>query len=639
MSKTTRPRAAARRTTTKRTTRRTPAKSSGVSAPPRAEASNINVYSYIRFSTPEQAEGDSERRQIEAARQWAERHGYTFDESLKADRGRSAYTGAHRKKGHFGKFLERVKSGDVPRGSILVVEELRRLTREGLYVGLREIFEKLWDADITIQTLVPECRYTRAECERNIAASVSLTILLQLAREESEQKSRWLREAWDEKRRVARDSRELLTRIVPKWITVTAKGKRQALPQAVRAIRQMFRRKERRQGSHAIAVALNKSAGWSPNQGWTVSYINKTLANREVLGEYQPHQKIDGQRIPDGDPIEGYFPRIIPGELFDHVQQILAETSGQQKGGRNDKARNVLQHLCRCGYCDSPMHLHQGAGDYQYIFCPKWRSGRGECRKPAPAMKYAECEAAILQHCRRLRPDQVLLTPSASRTAEAALRTKLKRLAATCEANHTRIANLNNQIETTQNAQRRDYYEQRVIELEVQQREQEATITQLRQQLRSVQRAETTFEEWQANVQTLQEALKQDDVSVRRRLNSHLRDFIEKIEVFACGYRDEEDDFDDWLDAGETAADVQMRRNVRREFVAWAKSQRASKRGRFLRVYYKYSPARIRALQELFGNTDPLYFDVVPEGSWAGNASMGPLWDEFLKNRQKRAVR
>ncbi len=37
------------------------------------------VYSYIRFSTPEQKKGDSLRRQTEAAEEWAKAHGLPFD--------------------------------------------------------------------------------------------------------------------------------------------------------------------------------------------------------------------------------------------------------------------------------------------------------------------------------------------------------------------------------------------------------------------------------------------------------------------------------------------------------------------------------------------------------------------------------
>src|SRR5688500_10462942 len=97
----------------------------------------VRVYSYIRFSTPEQALGDSERRQLDKARAWAEKHGNEFDDSLRiADRGRSAYKGDHRKKGALGEFLERVRTGEVTPGSILVVEDIDRLSREGVVAAL-----------------------------------------------------------------------------------------------------------------------------------------------------------------------------------------------------------------------------------------------------------------------------------------------------------------------------------------------------------------------------------------------------------------------------------------------------------------------------------------------------------------------
>ena len=51
------------------------------------------AYSYARFSTPEQERGDSERRQIEDTRKYAEEHGYMLDESIGVDRGKSAFTG------------------------------------------------------------------------------------------------------------------------------------------------------------------------------------------------------------------------------------------------------------------------------------------------------------------------------------------------------------------------------------------------------------------------------------------------------------------------------------------------------------------------------------------------------------------
>ena len=65
------------------------------------------AYSYIRFSTPEQADGDSLRRQTEAARAYAARHDLDFDETLDlTDPGISAHYGKNVEVGKLRVFLE-----------------------------------------------------------------------------------------------------------------------------------------------------------------------------------------------------------------------------------------------------------------------------------------------------------------------------------------------------------------------------------------------------------------------------------------------------------------------------------------------------------------------------------------------------
>src|SRR5262249_12764717 len=76
------------------------------------------AYSYIRFSTPEQAQGDSIRRQTEAARDYASRHKLDLDETLTFhDPGMSAYRGRNAEAGALGAFLEAVRDRLIPQGS------------------------------------------------------------------------------------------------------------------------------------------------------------------------------------------------------------------------------------------------------------------------------------------------------------------------------------------------------------------------------------------------------------------------------------------------------------------------------------------------------------------------------------------
>ena len=112
------------------------------------------AYSYLRFSTPEQATGDSSRRQIEAAERWAAKNGMTLDTSLRMeDRGISAFRGKNARTGALGAFLAAVDDGVVPEGSYLLVENLDRVSRADPWDAL-PVFQQIINAGVIIVTLM-----------------------------------------------------------------------------------------------------------------------------------------------------------------------------------------------------------------------------------------------------------------------------------------------------------------------------------------------------------------------------------------------------------------------------------------------------------------------------------------------------
>jgi len=111
------------------------------------------AYSYIRFSTPEQAKGDSLRRQMEMSAKYAEENGLVLDTSLKLfDQGLSGFNGENLDKGALGLFIRAVETGLVPRGSFLLVESIDRLSRNKLLEQVA-LFTTLISAGITVITL------------------------------------------------------------------------------------------------------------------------------------------------------------------------------------------------------------------------------------------------------------------------------------------------------------------------------------------------------------------------------------------------------------------------------------------------------------------------------------------------------
>jgi DNA invertase Pin-like site-specific DNA recombinase len=70
------------------------------------------AFSYTRFSTLKQKQGDSGRRQIESARKYAAERGYILDESIEVDRGKSAWTGRNISEGALDEFTQAYRVED-----------------------------------------------------------------------------------------------------------------------------------------------------------------------------------------------------------------------------------------------------------------------------------------------------------------------------------------------------------------------------------------------------------------------------------------------------------------------------------------------------------------------------------------------
>ena len=96
------------------------------------------AYSYVRFSTPEQEMGDSERRQIALAKSYCAKNGLRLSETAFADRGVSAFHGKHRENGALGRLLKHVQPGEV-----LLIEDCDRWSREDPLDALTRLREEV----------------------------------------------------------------------------------------------------------------------------------------------------------------------------------------------------------------------------------------------------------------------------------------------------------------------------------------------------------------------------------------------------------------------------------------------------------------------------------------------------------------
>jgi len=153
------------------------------------------LYSYIRFSTVEQALGHSLSRQMSYAKEIAQEKGLKLNESLTMkDMGLSAYHKTNITRGTLGVFLEAIKDGKVPAGSILVIESLDRISRAAP-IESQGIIAQIINADITVITAADRKEYNKETIKKNPMDLVYIIIVLIRANEESEIKSLRVRAA------------------------------------------------------------------------------------------------------------------------------------------------------------------------------------------------------------------------------------------------------------------------------------------------------------------------------------------------------------------------------------------------------------------------------------------------------------
>lgn len=377
-------------------------------------------YSYIRFSTPEQLKGDSLRRQLKMSEEYAKEHGLELD-SLQ-DQGVSAFKGKHRTHGALGAFLKLVREGAVPKGSVLLVESLDRLSREEMSEAAYQFLEII-RAGITIVTLSDKKKYDKDSINEGFGEFIISIAIISRAHEESETKSRRLKAAWEKKRNNLHNKK--LTSICPAWLEINEeKTAFRPVKKRCEIIKKIFEMKLAGIGTESIARRLNeqsaKSDGfWMPSGrkgkgtgqiGWRKSYIMKILRNEAVIGHYQPHKIVveDGKRRrePVGEVITNYFPAIISGELFYGVQDLLNRNKPHGYGsGRKGKVNNLFSHLAKCGYCGAPMQIISKGGSQKYLVCDNARRGLGCERIMVP---YMEFEKTVLRCCRRLNLSDIL---------------------------------------------------------------------------------------------------------------------------------------------------------------------------------------------------------------------------------------
>lgn len=148
----------------------------------------VKCYSYIRWSSEDQAKGTTRDRQSHAAQKIADDNGLQLV-PLDDDEGVSAFKGQNRKEGPLKDFIDAVTDGVIPANSWLVVENLDRLSREDIF-SAQQLFHKLLELGVVVVTAMDGKIYRYETVKANPTELMYSIMLFARAHEESKTKSK-----------------------------------------------------------------------------------------------------------------------------------------------------------------------------------------------------------------------------------------------------------------------------------------------------------------------------------------------------------------------------------------------------------------------------------------------------------------
>ena len=348
------------------------------------------AYSYIRFSTPQQLKGDSLRRQLEASRAYAKQHNLILDESLR-DIGVSAFKGKNATEGALKKFIELVEAGRIEQGSILILESLDRLSRQQVFTALG-LFSSILSAGVEIVTLSDGQHYT-AESINDVGQLMFSLISMSRSHEESAVKSKRLAASWENKRKLATESKRPMTGQCPRWLRLSDdKTHFEVIKDRAEVVRSIFQQSIAGTGQRKIAASLNERGVPTFNGGdmWHASYIAKIIRSKSVIGEYQPKQKGE----PVGEPISDYYPAIVSVDVFFKTQAARINRRNPASAGRKgEKFSNLFTGLCKCLECGSTFRLIKNGRSHMFRCNSNYMDNGCKCTK---RWRYHDVENAAL---------------------------------------------------------------------------------------------------------------------------------------------------------------------------------------------------------------------------------------------------
>lgn len=313
------------------------------------------AYSYQRFSSIKQKEGDSTKRQTTAAENFCKQFGLQLANTF-TDEGVSGFRGKNfSDESALSAFLKLVESGAVEKGSVLIVENMDRLSRQSILPCMTKFMEIIGKG-VSVGVISQGKILDEKSITGNPMELMLVLVEFSRANNESETKSKRSKSVIAAKIEKANKGEKVWFGVQkPSWIVGFKNGEFVLDDDKVRLVKDIFARYLAGHSCSQIANDLNKSKTATlrnfKNGIWTNSTVACLLKNRNCVG---------WMGINNFEQ-DNYFPPIIKYKVFQLAQQKLAFNVKNRGGSKYGLVRNLFKGLLTCAECGQVIETKIGS--------------------------------------------------------------------------------------------------------------------------------------------------------------------------------------------------------------------------------------------------------------------------------------
>jgi DNA invertase Pin-like site-specific DNA recombinase len=330
---------------------------------------------YQRWSTPEQGDGDSKKRQDDLVQSYCAEKGLELLDTH-IDAGVSAFRGSNATKGKLRVLRNELEDGRLKVDYILI-EAFDRMSRDTAIDAI-QLLSSIVTLGPTLVTLDDRQEYSKKSLRENPTQLFWVLVQTMRGQNESLTKSRRVKDAWRSKRSNALS--KPMTAKGPPWLKLDkANNQFQIITDKAQVVRDIYEMASKGQSLAGITKTLNglKVPPITQSDFWYRQQVLRILSTKAVIGIHEPmttayelDENDDIQKIKTAvDEIPNYYPAIIDEELA-HKVWVLNKTRSSFKG--TGKAAFITSGLAKCFACGKAMTYNIKRNN-RYMVCSNYR--------------------------------------------------------------------------------------------------------------------------------------------------------------------------------------------------------------------------------------------------------------------------